>query len=105
VLQQSGLASGMDHARGCTNLCTIMRVDVVHQEILAALAERANLAGCKARPRIRLGFHNRREVSKSHFAAVHESGIGTFRTCHCHLTTSASEGRPDISVTRPNFRK
>ena len=46
---------------------------------LAASAERANLARRKARARTRLGFHNRREVSKSHFAAVHESGIGTFR--------------------------
>jgi hypothetical protein len=42
---------------------------------LAASAERANLARFKARARTRLGFHNRREVSKSHFAAVHESGI------------------------------
>ncbi len=33
MLQQGGLASGMDHARGCPNLCVIMRVDVVHQEV------------------------------------------------------------------------
>jgi hypothetical protein len=55
---------------------------------LAASAERVNLARCKARARTRLGFHNRREVSKSHFAAVHESGIGTFRTWLLELMMS-----------------
>jgi hypothetical protein len=55
---------------------------------LAALAGRANLARRKARPRTRLGFHNRREVSKSHFAAVHESGIRTFETCRRTVTMS-----------------
>jgi hypothetical protein len=47
---------------------------------LAASAERANLARCKAQARTRLGFHNRREVSKSHFAAVHESELAQTRS-------------------------
>jgi|SRR6478672_7170183 hypothetical protein len=55
---------------------------------LAALAKRANLARRKARPRTRLGFHNRLELSKSHFAAVHESGIRTFETCRRTVTMS-----------------
>jgi len=46
----------------------------------SAAAERANLARCKARARTRLGFHNCREVSKSHFSAVHEPGIGSTQT-------------------------
>jgi hypothetical protein len=73
---------------------------------LAASAERANLARCKARARTRLGFHNRREVSKSHFAAAHESGIGPFETRSSPLKRSAhgedgkvgGDGRSDFQA-------
>jgi hypothetical protein len=33
MLLQGGLASGVHDARGCPNLCVLMRVNVVHQEI------------------------------------------------------------------------
>ena len=33
VLEQDGLASSVHHARGGPDLCIVMRVDVVHQEI------------------------------------------------------------------------
>jgi hypothetical protein len=65
---------------------------------LAALAGRANLARRKARPRTRLGFHIRLELSKSHFAAVHESGIRTFETCRRTVTMSVIGVERKLSV-------
>jgi hypothetical protein len=37
-------------------------------------------------------------------AVVHESAIGTKRTCPCDLTMSALWGRPDISIPGVHVR-
>jgi hypothetical protein len=38
------------------------------------------------------------------YAAVHESGYGTFRTCADSLTMSAHRGKADIKPTGRHFR-
>ncbi len=40
------------------------------------------------------------EVSKSHFAAVHVSGIGTFETCRPALKLSAYRSRLEVISVR-----
>jgi hypothetical protein len=38
------------------------------------------------------------------FAAMHESGCGTFETCRRYLKMSAHRGRPEVISARPERR-
>jgi hypothetical protein len=38
------------------------------------------------------------------FAAMHESGCGTFRTCQVGLTMSVHRGTADLTVASADFR-
>jgi hypothetical protein len=54
----------------------------------------------------RLAAHSRRQRGGRaiKFAAVHESLVGTFRTCRGVLTMSAPGGRTDMRLIPGDFR-